>query len=60
VPRRDPEATAAALHTLLTDRRRRADAAAAGIAAIRHDHDPHALMKSYDEVLRAARGEQPR
>lgn len=57
VPRRDPAATAAALRTLLFDPDRHAAAAAAGRAAIRRHHDPHTLMRSYDEVLRAARRE---
>jgi glycosyltransferase involved in cell wall biosynthesis len=55
VPRRDPAATAAALHRLLSDEQARARAAAAGLTAVHRDHDPHTLMKSYDEVLRTAR-----
>lgn len=55
VRRRDPVATASALRTLLFDADRHAAAAAAGLAAIRRDHDPHTLMSSYDEVLRAVR-----
>jgi glycosyltransferase involved in cell wall biosynthesis len=50
VPRRSPAATAAALRTLLYDRDARA--AKAGQATVR---DHHALMTSYDDVLRAAR-----
>jgi glycosyltransferase involved in cell wall biosynthesis len=54
VPRRDPAATAEALGTLLFDPSARADAAAAGIAAIRRGHDPHTFMRSYDELLRTS------
>jgi glycosyltransferase involved in cell wall biosynthesis len=60
VRRRDPVATASALRTLLFDPDFRAAAASAGLAAIRRDHDPHRLMTSYDEVLRAARRERRR
>jgi glycosyltransferase involved in cell wall biosynthesis len=49
VPRRDPDATAAALHTLLYNREARAEAA--GMAQVR---DHHTLMTSYDDVLRSA------
>jgi glycosyltransferase involved in cell wall biosynthesis len=52
VRRRDPVATACALRTLLFDPGFHANAASSGLAAIRRDHDPHKLMKSYDEVLR--------
>lgn len=54
VRRRDPVATACALRTLLFDPEFHAAAASAGLAAIRRDHDPHKLMKSYDEILRTA------
>jgi glycosyltransferase involved in cell wall biosynthesis len=60
VPRRDPVATALALCALLFDVDLHAAAAAAGLAAIHRDHDPHTLMRSYDEVLRAARREERR
>jgi glycosyltransferase involved in cell wall biosynthesis len=53
VPRRDPQATAAALRTLLYDRQARA-----ATAARTQVRDHHTLMKSYDEVLRTARGER--
>lgn len=52
VPRRDHAATARAVRKLLFDPAMRASAAAAGFAAVRRDHDPHTLMKSYDELLR--------
>jgi glycosyltransferase involved in cell wall biosynthesis len=53
VPRRDPAATAAALRTLLYD----ADARAARTCGAKvRDH--HALMASYDDVLRAASRER--
>ncbi|SDD75863.1 glycosyltransferase [Actinokineospora iranica] len=54
VPRRDPAAVAAAVRALLFDADARRAAAAAGLAVVRADHDPHTLMKSYDELLRAA------
>lgn len=54
VPRRDPEATAEALRTLLFDPQARAAAGEAGQAALRRDHDPRTLMRSYDELLRTA------
>jgi glycosyltransferase involved in cell wall biosynthesis len=60
VPRRDPVATAIALRTLLFDPDAHAAAASSGLAAVRRDHDPHALMTSYDEVLRTARRERRR
>ncbi|MEU4804216.1 glycosyltransferase [Actinosynnema sp. NPDC023587] len=52
VPPRDPEATAEALRSLLFDDARRAAVGAAGRAAVTKAHDPRALMKSYDELLR--------
>ncbi|MGW3962491.1 glycosyltransferase [Amycolatopsis sp. NPDC005003] len=55
VPPADPAATAAALSTLLFDPAARETAAAEGIRAVERDYDPHALMKSYDELLRGAR-----
>jgi glycosyltransferase involved in cell wall biosynthesis len=60
VRRRDPVATASALRTLLFDPDFHAAASASGLAAIRRDHDPHRLMKSYDEVLRVVRKEKRR
>lgn len=60
VRRRDPVATASALRTLLFDADAHAAAAAAGLTAIRRDHDPHTLMRSYDEVFRAVRRERRR
>ncbi|MGH3863634.1 glycosyltransferase [Actinokineospora sp.] len=55
VPPRQPDATAAALRTLLFDPVARAAAGAAGPAA---GHDPHTLMKSYDELIRTLTGER--
>ncbi len=52
VPRRDPEATAEALRALLFDPAQREAEGAAGQAAVSRDHDPRALMRSYDELLR--------
>jgi glycosyltransferase involved in cell wall biosynthesis len=52
VPPGDPATTAQALNTLLFDRSTRDSAAAAGRQAIERDHDPHTLMKAYDELLR--------
>ncbi|CCH33202.1 Glycosyltransferase, family 4 [Saccharothrix espanaensis DSM 44229] len=52
VPPRDPGATAEALRGLLFDDARRAAVGAAGRAAVTAAHDPRALMKSYDELLR--------
>lgn len=52
VPKQDHVATARAIRTLLLDPARRAAAATAGFDAVRRDHDPHTLMKSYDELLR--------
>jgi glycosyltransferase involved in cell wall biosynthesis len=56
VPPGDPAATAAALNTLLFDRDARDAAAAAGLRVIERDHDPHPLLKAYDELLRTALG----
>lgn len=53
VPRRDPAALAAALGALLFDEGARSAAAAAGLAHVRAEHDPHTLMKRYDQLLRA-------
>ncbi|MGW4063166.1 glycosyltransferase [Amycolatopsis sp. NPDC004747] len=55
VPPANPAATAAALTTLLFDPAARETAAAEGIRAVERGYDPHALMKSYDELLRGAR-----
>ncbi|MFD7658032.1 glycosyltransferase [Actinosynnema sp. NPDC059797] len=56
VPPRDPEATAAALRSLLHDPAARAELGVAGRASVRRAHDPDALMRSYDELLRGALG----
>lgn len=58
VPRRDPEAAAAALASLLFDTRARSAAAERGRAAVERHHDPHTFMKSYDELLRTIVGGQ--
>lgn len=55
VPRRAPIAVAHALRGLLFDPAARQAAAESGSATIRADHDPHTLMKSYDELLRGGR-----
>ncbi|RKT55434.1 glycosyltransferase [Saccharothrix australiensis] len=52
VPPRDPAATAEALRALLFDPARRAAEGAAGRAAVSRAHDPRALMRSYDALLR--------
>jgi glycosyltransferase involved in cell wall biosynthesis len=52
VPRGDVKAIASALRSLLSNPDARASVAALGLAAVQRDHDPHALMKSYDELLR--------
>jgi glycosyltransferase involved in cell wall biosynthesis len=52
VPRRDPGAVAAALRALLFDPDARAATAAAGLAAVRREHDPHTLMRAYDDLMR--------
>lgn len=52
VPRGDVAAIASALRSLLSNADARASVAALGLSAVRRDHDPHALMKSYDELLR--------
>ncbi len=56
VPRQDPVATAAALRSLMRDPRTRAELGEVGRASVRRAHDPDALMRSYDELLRAAVG----
>ncbi|MET8853886.1 glycosyltransferase [Amycolatopsis sp. NPDC004625] len=55
VPPGDPASAAAALNTVLFDEPARDSLAAEGIRAVERDHDPHTLMKSYDELLRGAR-----
>ncbi|MBW4721957.1 glycosyltransferase [Saccharothrix sp. SC076] len=52
VPPRDPDAAAGALRALLFDPAKRAAEGAAGRAAVARAHDPRALMRSYDELLR--------
>jgi len=56
VPRRDPEAAAAALAKFLFNADARAAAGAAGRAAVERDHDPQILMKTYDKLLRTTVG----
>ncbi|OXM56122.1 glycosyltransferase [Amycolatopsis thailandensis] len=51
VPPGDPGAVADALATLLHDPVARASVGADGLRTIRHEYDPHTLMKAYDEVL---------
>ncbi|WP_380638107.1 glycosyltransferase [Saccharothrix lopnurensis] len=58
VPPRDPGATAEALRRLLDDPGVRADLGAEGRASVRRVHDPDALMRSYDELLRTAIGDE--
>jgi glycosyltransferase involved in cell wall biosynthesis len=55
VPPGDPAATAEALSTLLFDAAAREAAATRALAVVERDHGSHALMKSYDELLRGAR-----
>ncbi|QTR06422.1 glycosyltransferase, partial [Saccharothrix algeriensis] len=52
VPRRDPAGTGLGLRGLLFDPAGRGAVAAAGRASVARSHDPRALMRSYDELLR--------
>ncbi|UJW36803.1 glycosyltransferase [Saccharothrix sp. AJ9571] len=53
VPPGEPDAVAQALRKMLDDPGERSCAAAAGLATIRREYHPDALMESYDELLRS-------
>lgn len=59
VPPGDPDAVAAALTRVLGDAALRASLVGAGHAVIARDHDPDAMLRRYDEVLRGARHAGP-